>query len=364
MINQNSGFDEEDFIGQEKSARRKDMAGAFAGWLNSMSINPDPNLPQVLQAAQLRRADKIKGNRTVNMLEEAGRTDLADMVKAGTLDPKQAAAQLFAEAGERRAFERQKELARFQAGLTAPKDSRTAAIKEYDLAVSQGYKGTFSDFQSSGKRRTEVGTIPAGYELVEGVNEAGETVLRMQPIAGGPAAAEEAQATEAVQAAEAAQLKTAGIITGNIDKIQEKLKTSTLPIAGFAGFQLSRIAGTEAYNVKALTETIKANIGFDKLQAMRDASPTGGALGQVSNQEIAFLQATLNNLDQAQSQAQFAEQLDILERQYNETMKKFSAYPEEAKRLAGFTYAPAAQQQPAAGGAKFLEYDAQGNRIN
>ena len=117
MINQNAGFDEEDFIGQEKSARRKDMAGAFAGWLNSMSINPDPNLPQVLQAAQLKRADKIKGNRTVNMLEKAGRTDLADMVKAGTLDPKQAAAQLFAEAGERRAFERQKELADYKFGL-------------------------------------------------------------------------------------------------------------------------------------------------------------------------------------------------------------------------------------------------------
>ena len=117
MINQNLSFTEEDFTGQEKSARRKDMAGAFAGWLNSMSINPDPNLPQVLQAAQARRANKIKGNRTVNMLEKAGRTDLADMVKAGTLDPKQAAAQLFAEAGERRAFERQKELADYKFGL-------------------------------------------------------------------------------------------------------------------------------------------------------------------------------------------------------------------------------------------------------
>jgi len=117
MENQGLSFTEQDFIGQEKTDRRKNMAGALAGWLNSMSINPDPNLPQVLQAAQSRRADKIKGNRTVNMLEEAGRTDLADMVKAGTLDPKQAAAQLFAEAGERRAFERQKELASYKFGL-------------------------------------------------------------------------------------------------------------------------------------------------------------------------------------------------------------------------------------------------------
>ena len=371
MINQNLGFDEEDFIGQEKSARRKDMAGAFAGWLNSMSINPDPNLPQVLQAAQLKRADKIKGNRTVNMLEKAGRTDLADMVKAGTLDPKQAAAQLFAEAGERRAFERQKELARFQAGLKGTKD--TALIRN---AIAAGLKeGTpeFKRYITSGgdiysQETALLANLPKpptgmNYEFERGAS--GEvTGYKLVPMRGSKQEREAVQAAEAAQAAEAGQLKTAGIIAGNIDAIQEKLKTSTLPIAGFAGFQLSKIAGTEAYDVKALTETIKANIGFDKLQAMRDASPTGGALGQVSNQEISFLQSTLNNLDQAQSQAQFAEQLDILERQYNETMKKFSAYPEEARRLAGFTYAPAAQQQPAAGGAKVIRYDAEGNRIN
>ena len=45
----NLSFSEEDFAKQEKSARRKDMAGAFASWLNSMSINPDPNLPQVVR---------------------------------------------------------------------------------------------------------------------------------------------------------------------------------------------------------------------------------------------------------------------------------------------------------------------------
>ena len=134
MENQGLSFTEQDFIGQEKTDRRKNMAGALAGWLNSMSINPDPNLPQVLQAAQARRADKIKGNRTVNMLEQAGRTDLADMVKAGTLDPKQAAAQLFAEAGERRAFERQKELASYKFGLEkqllAAKPTKVSAAED------------------------------------------------------------------------------------------------------------------------------------------------------------------------------------------------------------------------------------------
>jgi len=54
---------------------------------------------------------------------------------------------------------------------------------------------------------------------------------------------------------------------------------------------------------KTITEnlaTIRANVGFDKLQSMRDASPTGGALGQVSELENRLLQATSGSLDQNQ----------------------------------------------------------------
>lgn len=55
-------------------------------------------------------------------------------------------------------------------------------------------------------------------------------------------------------------------------------------------------AGALANSLK----TIKARIGFDELQAMRDASPTGGALGQVSEREIDFLQSLMGSLDQDQ----------------------------------------------------------------
>lgn len=63
----------------------------------------------------------------------------------------------------------------------------------------------------------------------------------------------------------------------------------------------SRIPGTQAKNLDATLDTIKANIGFEELQRMRDNSPTGGALGQVTEREIAFLQAVLGSLDQGQS---------------------------------------------------------------
>lgn len=270
-----------------------------------------PMVSGMQQAAKERRAvarTTAQANATADYLERIGQTDLANLLRQGGIDARTA----------------------LSAGASKTKD--TADIREYNLAVSQGYKGTFADWQQTGKKRTEVGTIPQGYQLVEGRNDAGEIVLRLEPIKGGPADVTESEEVKRTQ-----ELRTAGIITGAIDKIQDKLKTTTLPIAGFAGAQLSKIAGTNAYDVGALVQTIRANIGFDKLQAMRDASPTGGALGQVSNQEIAFLQSTLNNLDQGQTTAQFTEQLNLLENMYNKVIRKLNAYPDEAKRLAGYS---------------------------
>ena len=70
--------------------------------------------------------------------------------------------------------------------------------------------------------------------------------------------------------------------------------------AGY-GSLLSYIPESQARNLQADIATIKANIGFDELQRMRDASPTGGALGQVAVQELNYLQSAVANLDQAQS---------------------------------------------------------------
>lgn len=67
------------------------------------------------------------------------------------------------------------------------------------------------------------------------------------------------------------------------------------------GSILSNIPGTPAKDLQADLETIKANLGFDELQTMRDNSPTGGALGQVAVQELEALRSTLASLDQAQS---------------------------------------------------------------
>jgi len=87
--------------------------------------------------------------------------------------------------------------------------------------------------------------------------------------------------------------------------------------AGFVGATAAKVPGTKAYNIAREIETIKANLGFQELQAMRDASPTGGALGQVAVQELVALQATVANLDIGQSEAQLRRNLEKVRNHYN-----------------------------------------------
>ena len=58
---------------------------------------------------------------------------------------------------------------------------------------------------------------------------------------------------------------------------------------GFIGFGVSKVPGTDAFRLATTIDTIFANIAFGELTAMRAASPTGGALGQVSERELALL---------------------------------------------------------------------------
>lgn len=66
---------------------------------------------------------------------------------------------------------------------------------------------------------------------------------------------------------------------------------------GLVGKGQSFVPGTDAFTLKERIATIKANLGFDRLQQMRDASPTGGALGQVAVQELQALQSSVASLD-------------------------------------------------------------------
>ena len=95
---------------------------------------------------------------------------------------------------------------------------------------------------------------------------------------------------------------------------------------GFGSY-LKVLPESDALSLDKTLETIKANIGFDKLQAMREASPTGGALGQVSNQELSSLQSVFGSLDQSQSDEDLKYNLQRLQHIYNNIIHGVGEHP-------------------------------------
>lgn len=81
------------------------------------------------------------------------------------------------------------------------------------------------------------------------------------------------------------------------------------PLTTGIGSALTGIRGSSARNFNAELVTLKSNIAFSELTAMREASKTGGALGNVSDQELSLLTSTLGALDTGQSPANFKAQL-------------------------------------------------------
>ncbi len=84
-------------------------------------------------------------------------------------------------------------------------------------------------------------------------------------------------------------------------KIIEKGEKDIVNLStGFTGSALSIVpADTDARKLSNILDQLRAFKGFSALQNMRNNSPTGGALGQVSERENILLQSLSGTLDQA-----------------------------------------------------------------
>lgn len=122
-----------------------------------------------------------------------------------------------------------------------------------------------------------------------------------------------AEKTEKQQAAAEGAFNNAGRVIQTVTEAKQLVNPFT---TGFGG-ALAVFPGTDARKLQNKINTIKANLGFDRLQQMRDASPTGGALGQVAVQEINFLQSTVAALDQLEAPADIMAALNKIEEHYS-----------------------------------------------
>lgn len=109
----------------------------------------------------------------------------------------------------------------------------------------------------------------------------------------------------------------ADILIGKVDEALSKTGFWTTGLTGdLRSTMLGRTTGSGAFNLEKTIDTIKSIIGFEELQAMRDASKTGGALGQIAVRELELLQSTIAGLDKGQSEAQLRQNLEQVKTHY------------------------------------------------
>jgi hypothetical protein len=158
------------------------------------------------------------------------------------------------------------------------------------------------------RRGQDIGRIPVGFRMTaDGA---------LEPIPGGPTTTNlspkeiqlrEAKFPQATQAVNTFEAKTTQL---EKDLIALRNHPGLSSITGIAAGRAPGIT-SQGRAAEALYDKITARGGFKELQDMRAASPTGGALGNVSNQEGAQLRAAFAAIDRKQDAKDVQAAIDI-----------------------------------------------------
>lgn len=130
-------------------------------------------------------------------------------------------------------------------------------------------------------------------------------------------------------------------------------------LKGITGIQgaLPNIPGGAAANAEAKLDNLKNQVFVNTLQAMRDASKTGGALGSVSEKEGSRMENALVSLRNAQSSTQLRAALRDIVKISNEAKARTTeayqlAYPNRREQI----IPPEGMSAPAQGGANVVDF--------
>jgi hypothetical protein len=204
----------------------------------------------------------------------------------------------------------------FVATATEKTPAPPAMVAEYEYAKTPaggGFKGSYQQFVTA---RAAAGRSPAQPQppvaVVDPATGKQVYVTREQALSGRmtPASAMEGLPPKEIQAREA-KYPAATSSVKTFESSAEKLATDLETLANHPG--LSGISGLvygrtpaitkEARAAQALYDSIVARGGFQELQNMRASSPTGGALGNVSNQEGQYLRDAFAPISRTQDTA-------------------------------------------------------------
>ncbi len=105
--------------------------------------------------------------------------------------------------------------------------------------------------------------------------------------------------------------------------------------AGAIGAMSSALPGTDAFALNGLIDTLLANLSFEELKQMREASTTGGALGAINTRELQLLGATLTSLAQGLPPAQLRKNLKKVATSYQRILDNLSKMREADVKTLG-----------------------------
>jgi hypothetical protein len=169
---------------------------------------------------------------------------------------------------------------------------------------------------STDRMRIADPTAPGGFRIID--------------IPGGQADVEAQQRAQAEAFKQANLERAGGTVVQDIGRALNILQEAG-PLATGRGALIGRLDPvSQASQIEDLVGSVRGNIGVDQLQQMRNASVTGGALGNVTERQLEGLQGLLGSL-KVTGDRQILE--DNLKRISNIYMDTIHGTPEQIRRL-------------------------------
>jgi len=268
------------------------LMGDLALGFNQMRLRPDEGLAQRIGGRRQQREQQAQTNRTLEYLQQQPGSEAAvELIRSGA-SPTQA-------------------LQFYYQSLQPAEVDQTSGMQNFKFLLAQGMdRQTAMERAFGGGPNIQVGSgIERAGDYVVIPDPNSETGVKMELIPNSETdraqrAAEEAEATR-LGSAEAQEENKESIVGGGIDNLVSMIDQGgifNLPEAGIVGNVLGSLnVNQQAVDFRNELATIQANIAFDRLQQMRNASKTGGALGAVSERELDLLMNAYGNLNQSTS---------------------------------------------------------------
>jgi hypothetical protein len=270
--------------------------------LNRMTLRPDPNLAASIGQQREARAASKAANRTAALLRSRGREDLAEALEAGSIKASDAVAMAYQQ----------------------PEDPRTALQKNYEFFLAQGMteEQALSAVRSGNvinmPGAPTIGTIPPGYQAIQDPQTG---VFRFEPIAGGPVEADARAASEKAEMRSGLAEASSSIVITAADRARKAARDRR--VGGVLGPLAAMNPTTANAEIVRQVGTLQSMAAAENINAMRQASPTGGALGNASDADILLLKQKSGALDPFSPN--FERDLDDYERTLLRTIHGFEA---------------------------------------